>query len=61
VRLLPSEGSADCGQRNIPEMDFSLLPSSDFLMPEVHLDRKLERVLTMLLRLKDLRRAAVEG
>jgi len=28
---------------------------------EVHLDRKLERMLTMLLRLKELRRAAVEG
>ena len=28
---------------------------------EVHLDRKLERMLTMLLRLKDLRCAAVEG
>src|SRR5207237_3372850 len=28
---------------------------------EVHLDRKLERMLTMLLRLKDLRRTAVEG
>ena len=28
---------------------------------EVHLDRKLERMLTMLLRLKDLRRATVEG
>jgi hypothetical protein len=28
---------------------------------EVHLDRKLERMLAMLLRLKDLRRAAVEG
>ena len=28
---------------------------------EVHLDRKLERMLTMLLRLKDLRGAAVEG
>jgi hypothetical protein len=27
---------------------------------EVHLDRKLERMLTMLLRLKELRRAAVE-
>ena len=27
----------------------------------VHLDRKLERMLTMLLRLKDLRRATVEG
>ena len=28
---------------------------------EVHLDRKLERMLTMLLRLKDLRRTTVEG
>jgi hypothetical protein len=28
---------------------------------KVHLDRKLERMLTMLLRLKELRRAAVEG
>jgi hypothetical protein len=28
---------------------------------EVHLDRKLERMLTMLLRLKELRRAAVES
>ena len=28
---------------------------------EVHLDRKLERMLTMLLRLKDLRRTNVEG
>ena len=28
---------------------------------EVHLDRKLERMLTMLLRLKDLRRTAVES
>ena len=28
---------------------------------EVHLDRKLERMLTMLLRLKELRRTAVEG
>jgi hypothetical protein len=28
---------------------------------EVNLDRKLERMLTMLLRLKELRRAAVEG
>jgi hypothetical protein len=28
---------------------------------EVHLDRKLERMPTMLLRLKDLRRTAVEG
>jgi hypothetical protein len=28
---------------------------------EVHLDRKLERMLTMLLRLKDLRRATLEG
>ena len=28
---------------------------------EVHLDRKLERMLAMLLRLKDLRRTAVEG
>ena len=28
---------------------------------EVHLDRKLERMLTMLLRLKDLRRSVVEG
>ena len=28
---------------------------------EVHLDRKLERMLTMLLRLKDLRQAKVEG
>ncbi|MFZ2145450.1 MAG: hypothetical protein WAV78_52495, partial [Xanthobacteraceae bacterium] len=28
---------------------------------EVHLDRKLERMLTMLLRLKELRRAAIEG
>jgi hypothetical protein len=28
---------------------------------EVHLDRKLERMLTILLRLKELRRAAVEG
>ena len=28
---------------------------------EVHLDRKLERMLTMLLRLKELRRATVEG
>ena len=28
---------------------------------EVHLDRKLERMLTMLLRLKDLRRVALDG
>jgi len=28
---------------------------------EVHLDRKLERMLTMLLRLKELRCTAVEG
>ena len=28
---------------------------------EVHLDRKLERMLTMLLRLKDLRQGTVEG
>ena len=28
---------------------------------EVHLDRKLERMLTMLLRLKELRRTTVEG
>ena len=28
---------------------------------EVHLDRKLERMLTMLLRLKDLRRGTLEG
>ena len=28
---------------------------------EVHLDRKLERMLSMLLRLKDLRRTTVEG
>ena len=28
---------------------------------EVHLDRKLERMLTMLLRLKDLRQGAVAG
>jgi hypothetical protein len=28
---------------------------------EVHLDRKLERMLTMLLRLKDLRQGATEG
>jgi hypothetical protein len=28
---------------------------------EVHLDRKLERMLTMLLRLKELRGASVEG
>jgi hypothetical protein len=28
---------------------------------EVHIDRKLERMLAMLLRLKDLRRGATEG
>jgi hypothetical protein len=28
---------------------------------EVHLDRKLERMLSMLLRLKDLRQGAIEG
>ena len=28
---------------------------------EVHLDRKLERMLAMLLRLKDLRQGAIEG
>jgi hypothetical protein len=49
----------------IREQAFGEAPDPDKLERlgryEVHLDRKLERMLTMLLRLKDLRRTTVEG
>ena len=58
-------GGVHCGRRAIRDQALGMAYAADDLdVParyEVHLDRKLERMLTMLIRLRELRRATVPG